>query len=69
MILAVSAISSFDAFMAEEGTNYTGHYDNIIESDFIDLGLGIAIDSSDEVMYITTQYSFGVASYPSNMCN
>ncbi len=63
-----SARIIFDAFMDEEGTNYTGHYDSIIESDFIDLGLGIAIDSADEVMYITTQYSFGVASYPSNMC-
>lgn len=63
-----SARYVFDMFMAEEGTDFTGHYDNIVEPDFVDLGLGIAVDSSQEVMYITTQYSFGVASYPSNMC-
>jgi len=58
----------FDAFMAEEGTNYTGHYDNIVESDFIEIGMGMAYSASEEAMYLTTQYSFGVDSYPSNMC-
>ncbi len=63
-----SARFIFDAFMAEKGTDFTGHYDNIVERDFINMGLGIAIDSADEIMYLATQYSFGVASYPSNMC-
>ena len=63
-----SAKYIFDAFMAEEGTSYTGHYDNIVESDFVELGLGVDIDSEKEAMYITTQYSFGVESYPSNVC-
>ena len=63
-----SARFIFDAFMAEEGTDYTGHYDNIIEADFIELGLGVAVDSSKELMYIATQYSFGVDDYPSDMC-
>ena len=58
----------FDAFMAEEGTNYTGHYDNIVQVDFIELGLGIAVDDSDELMYLTTQYSFGVDNYPDDLC-
>jgi len=58
----------FDAFMAEEGTSYTGHYDNIVEPDFIELGMGMAYSASEEAMYIATQYSFGVANYPSNMC-
>jgi uncharacterized protein YkwD len=63
-----SARFIFDQFMAEEGTSFTGHYDNIVQTDFVDLGLGIAIDSSDEVLYLTTQYSFGVKSYPTNIC-
>lgn len=63
-----SARTIFDAFMAEEGTNYTSHYDNIVESDFIELGLGMAYSSAEEAVYIATQYSYGVDSYPSNMC-
>ena len=63
-----SAKYIFDAFMAEEGTSYTGHYDNIVEGDFVDIGLGVAIDSQSEAMYIATQYSFGVESFPSNVC-
>lgn len=58
----------FDNFMAEEGTAYTGHYDNIVESDFVELGLGMAVDPSQEILYLATQYSFGVESYPSDMC-
>lgn len=58
----------FDQFMAEEGTSYTGHYDNIVESDFVELGLGMAVDSSQEILYIATQYSFGVDSYPADLC-
>ena len=58
----------FDSFMAEEGKAYTGHYDNIVEPDFVDLGLGMAVDSAQEALYITTQYSFGVESYPSDLC-
>ncbi|MBN2307218.1 S-layer homology domain-containing protein [Candidatus Peregrinibacteria bacterium] len=63
-----SARFIFDQFMAEEGTNFTGHYDNIVQPDFTDLGLGMAIDSSGEVMYLTAQYSFGLARYPGNLC-
>jgi len=63
-----SARFIFDQFMAEEGTDYTGHYDNIVEPDFVDIGLGIGIDSSAEVMYLTTQYSLGVVRYPSTDC-
>ncbi|MBU0705660.1 S-layer homology domain-containing protein [Patescibacteria group bacterium] len=58
----------FDAFMAEEGTSYTSHYDNVIEPDFVELGVGIAIDYSDELMYLATHSSFGVDNYPSNPC-
>lgn len=63
-----SARFIFDQFMAEEGTSFTGHYDNIVQTDFVDIGLGIAIDSSEEIMYLATQYSFGVDSYPTNIC-
>jgi uncharacterized protein YkwD/uncharacterized protein YgiM (DUF1202 family) len=63
-----AARTIFDAFMAEEGTNNTGHYDNIVEPDFVELGLGMAVDSSQEIVYLTTQYSFGVQSYPSDIC-
>ncbi|MFH0838150.1 MAG: S-layer homology domain-containing protein [Patescibacteria group bacterium] len=58
----------FDAFMAEEGTSYTSHYDNVIEPDFVELGLGIAVNFSEELMYLTTHSSFGVESYPTNPC-
>ncbi len=54
----------FDAFMAEEGTSYTGHYDNIVEGDFNELGLGIAIDESENIIYLATHYAQGVESYP-----
>lgn len=63
-----AARTIFDSFMAEEGTSYTGHYDNIVEPDFVELGLGMAVDSSKEIVYLTTQYSFGVQSYPADMC-
>jgi len=67
-VVIADAHKIFNAFMAEEGTNYTGHYDNIVQSDFVDLGVGMAVDEAQEALYITTQYSFGVDSYPSDMC-
>lgn len=64
-----TAHAIFDAFMAEQGTSYTGHYDNIVTPDFKEVGLGIAIDTTKEAMFLTTEYSFGVESYPSNLCS
>ena len=63
-----AARTIFDAFMAEEGTSNTGHYDNIVEPDFVELGLGMAVDSAQEILYIATQYSFGIDSYPADLC-
>ena len=56
--------SMFDAFMKEKGTTSTRHYDNIIESDFKQLGLGVAIDSVNNKLYLTTHYAQAVEAYP-----
>ena len=62
VIITVKTI--FDAFMDEKGTSSTAHYDDIIQPDFKELGLGIAIDSANSKVYLTTHYAQSVLDYP-----
>lgn len=58
----------FDAYMAEKGTSYTGHYDSVMNKYFNEIGLGYAIDSAKEVMYLTVHYATALASNPADVC-
>lgn len=56
--------SLFDAFMAEEDTTFTGHFDNIVEPDYKQLGMGLAIDEEKKAIYLTTHYAQAVDNFP-----
>ncbi|MBU0577502.1 S-layer homology domain-containing protein [Patescibacteria group bacterium] len=59
----------FDAYMAEEGTSYTAHYDSVTNSYFNEIGVGFAIDSSDNWVYVTVHYATALSSHPEGTCN
>lgn len=59
--------SLFEAFMDEEGTAVTGHFDNIVQPDYRQLGLGLAIDEDIKTLYLTAHYAQAVDASP-NTC-
>ena len=62
MIAALDQI--YDAFIAQEGAESASHFNNIIESDFKQLGLGLAIDESANQVYATVHFAQAIESYP-----
>lgn len=67
MIDAIEPI--YDAYMAEKGTSYTGHYDSVMNGYFNEIGLGLSIDSADETVYLTVHYATEIDSYPTGTCS
>ncbi|MBU0727651.1 S-layer homology domain-containing protein [Patescibacteria group bacterium] len=59
----------FNAYMAEKGTTYTAHYDSVMNPYFNIIGLGFAIDSSNEWVYLTVHYGTKLESNPTGTCN
>ena len=58
----------FDGYMAEKGTSYTAHYDSVMNAYFNEIGLGIAINQSKEIMYLTVHYGTELSSHPVDVC-
>ncbi len=58
----------FDAYMEEKGTPYTGHYDSVMNKYFNEIGLGYAIDTEKEVMYLTVHYATELSTHPADVC-
>jgi uncharacterized protein YkwD len=59
----------FNGYMAEKETSYTDHYDSVTNVYFNEIGMGIAIDSLKEVMYITVHYGTELSSHPVGVCD
>ncbi|MBN2086912.1 S-layer homology domain-containing protein [Candidatus Peregrinibacteria bacterium] len=66
MIDAIEPI--FNAYMAERGTGYTAHYDSVMNKYFKIIGLGISVNTSKEVMYLTVHYGTELTSNPGSVC-
>lgn len=48
--------STFDAYMAEKGTDDDAHYNSIMNKYFNEIGLGIALDKEKNKFYLTVHY-------------
>ncbi len=66
--LLASARVIFDAFMAEKGTSYTGHYDSVMNKYFKEIGLGFSVNPEAERMYLTVHYAVELATNPGDVC-
>lgn len=65
----LSAIKyTFDFYMAEKGTNYTAHYESVMNKYFKEIGLGIAIDEKAGKYYLTVHYGTEIISNPWPVC-
>ena len=58
---------SFDYYMNEVNSSYRPHYNSIMNSYFKEIGLGIAISSSQ--YYLTVHYGTAITSNPSPICD
>ena len=54
--------------MNEKGTPYTGHYDSVMNAYFNEIGIGFAVNASQQVMYLTVHYATELDSVPSEVC-
>jgi uncharacterized protein YkwD len=65
----ISAISNtFDFFMSEKGRAYAPHYNSIVNPNYQELGVGLAIDESRKKYYITVHYATEITSNPEPIC-
>ncbi len=54
----------FNAFMAEQDALNSEHFQNIVSDKHLQLGLGMAIDENNNLIYLTTHYAQEVNDYP-----
>lgn len=65
--LLASIKYTFDYYMNEVNSSYRPHYNSIMNSYFKEIGLGIAINSSQ--YYLTVHYGTAITSNPSPICD
>jgi uncharacterized protein YkwD/predicted DNA-binding antitoxin AbrB/MazE fold protein len=62
------ARKAFDFYMSEKGQAYDAHYRSIMQPNFKEVGLGIAIDRSANRYYLTVHYGTEIVSDPWPIC-
>jgi len=62
--LLASLEAIFNEFINEKGQESSPHFDNIIRSDFNQMGLGLAVDEANQKVYITVHFAQAVESFP-----
>jgi len=60
--------SGFNFFMSEKGKAYRPHYNSIVNKNFREIGLGIAIDPLQKKYYLTVHYGTEIISNPPAIC-
>lgn len=60
--------TTFDFFMSEKGKKYAPHYDSIMNKQYKEIGLGIAVDEKAHKYYLTVHYATSIKSQD-NVCN
>lgn len=58
----------FDFFMSEKGKKYRPHYESIMNSQFKEIGLGVAVDPVHKKFFLTVHYATVISSDPSPIC-
>lgn len=59
--------STFDFFMSEKGKSYAPHYNSIVNTNFTQIGMGLAVDANGKY-YLTTHYGTKITSNPDPVC-
>jgi hypothetical protein len=59
----------FDYFIQEKWTNYTAHYDTIVQPYFGEMWFGIAIDEDTDTIYSTMHYATEAIRRPVQLTN
>lgn len=59
---------TFDMYMSEKGKASAAHYRSVMNDRFRLLGMGIAVDSAEKRVYVTTHYATAISSDPDPIC-
>lgn len=64
-----SAKRGFNFFIGEKGTDYTAHYDSIVNPYFDIIGFGVAVDDEKNNYYLTVHYAKAISNEPLKICD
>lgn len=65
----ISALrTTFDFYMAEEGTGSTAHFDSVTNQYLQEIGVGVAVNVSLGTYYLTIHYGTSITSEPQEIC-
>ncbi|QQS58824.1 S-layer homology domain-containing protein [Candidatus Peregrinibacteria bacterium] len=60
--------TTFDFYMAEEGTGSTAHFESVVNPYFQEIGIGISVNPSGDTYFLTVHYGTTITSDPAPIC-